>query len=1098
MTVLAGPGDGERRASAGSLRLQILGPLRLWRDGVELDSGPRQQASLLAVLLARQGQLVSTSELINLIWDDDPPASGLNVIQKYVGALRRLLEPGLLARSAGSYLRRRGSGYLFVAGPGMLDLVTFRNLVQDAEAALAHQRRDTALDCYVQALRLWHGNAGEGLVQTPDAMSIFAGLDGEFYDACVSAAGLAVSLGPPQRVLPPLQLAATMAPLHEPVQASLIAVLGAAGRQAEALSVFRGVRTRLAEELGIDPSQALRAAHQHVLNQTLTPAAGQVADGPSAEQRSARRPGAAGSGTAAAGRLVGRVKELTVLRQAVEAALAGSTGLAVVEGEPGVGKSRLLEEIAVEADRRGALVVWGRCLEGDGTPSMWPWVQVVGAVLDALSAAVREEWLAGELGRLLEPRDDVLTASVIPDSGAQFRLFERAVAVVGQVAALRPLVLVIDDLQWADVASLQLFRHLADRLPGATVIIGSLRDRAPAPGSELARMLAAASRVPGHRRIRLAPLDLAEVVEIVRGETGQDPSPGAARSIHARTAGNPFFVQELSRLLADGGVLTGEAVAQAGVPSTVRDVVRDRMTGLDDGPRGLLQIAALVGRDVDVGLLSHAADLDSQTCLDRLEPLEALGLLGPSPGDPYTIRFAHDLVRESVAGSTPQRQATRLHLHIADALERIDPGGESGAERLAHHLWAAGPLADPARTTAALMRAGRRAASKSALEAAERQLRTAVQVARSAGLAELEVSALSQLTAVVGMRSMYGVSALDLLERAEQLARGLDREQEAAGFLFSRWVVHAQGIELDRSGPLARQLLAQGEASSDQTVRAYGMQAWGIHQWDIGNIGEALRYLSQSNPIMLADQPRRGEDPVRHGLEPLMAGMTAETTALHGDVEGARASLAMMEADARGDPYMTTVWATFTARIASMVGDPAQALRAAERGTAVDPGFSFVFLGTYQRLARCWALAMTGRDPGRAAVEAQQIIAANLLDPPRSCVATWYGLLGEMHLAAAAPVKAAEALDRADFFLNTYGQRYPEGLLLLLRARLLQALGEPVAVVRAAAERARALSTEREAHLFAHRAEKFLAELGKPAGDPSDPQAGPDRSSARS
>jgi ATP/maltotriose-dependent transcriptional regulator MalT len=214
-----------------------------------------------------------------------------------------------------------------------------------------------------------------------------------------------------------------------------------------------------------------------------------------------------------------------------------------------------------------------------------------------------------------------------------------------------------------------------------------------------------------------------------------------------------------------------------------------------------------------------------------------------------------------------------------------------------------------------------------------------------------------------------------------------------------------------------------------------------------------------------------------------MIGLLAETTALHGDVDAARALLDTLEDAAGDDPYRITVWANIAARIASVVSDPALALRAAERGIDADPGFSFVFLGTYQRLARCWALAVTGNDPAEAAAEAERIIAANLLDPPRSCVATWYALLGEMLMAAGSIDEAAVALDRADFYLDTYGQRYPEGLLLLLRARLLQACGEPTAVVRAAAERARALSTEREAHLFVHRAEEFLMTIDSQRAD---------------
>ncbi|GAA4716114.1 BTAD domain-containing putative transcriptional regulator [Phytohabitans rumicis] len=1048
-------------SSGGHPRLQILGPLRIWRDGVELDAGPRQQAYLLAVLLARAGKPISMSELIDLIWDDDVPASALNILQKYVGALRRLLEPALPARESGLYLQRRGNGYLFAAGPGMLDVVAFRELVEAARTGVAEQRPDAALDSYVRALGLWHGCAGEGLAHGSTAMPIFASLDGEFLDACVEAAELAISRGQPERVLQALHLAARTAPLHETVLAGLVSALAAAGQQAEALSVFRTVRARLAEDLGIDPGPALVAAHRRVLQQT-----------PAEKTPAERLP------TPPAGRLVGRAEELAVLRQAVESALAGGTRLVVVEGEPGVGKTRLLEEAGALADRRGALVVWGRCLEGDGTPSMWPWVQAVGAVLDGLPAAARQEWHAGELGRLVGPHSGVPATPVLPENGARFRLFEQAVALIGRVSARRPVVLVVDDLQWADAASLDLFSHLAARLPAGTAVIGALRDRAPTPSSELARMLAAASRLPRHRRIRLGPLGPAEVAELVRRETGQDPDPGVARSIHARTAGNPFFVRELSRLLADDGELTQDAAARTGVPSTVRDVVRDRMAGLDDDARYLVQIAALIGRDVDLALLARTASLDAQTCLDRLEPLEGLGLLEPSPGDPYSFRFAHDLVRESVAGTTPPLRATRLHLRVADALERTATDDEPVAERLAHHLWAAGPLADPARTAATLVRAGRCAAAKSALGAAVRHLHSAAQVARTAGLAELELSALSLFTAVDGMREGYYGSALQLLERAEHLARNLGRERQAADFLFSRWVAYAQGIRLDRAGPLARRLLEQGEASTDPIVQAYGRYAWGIHQWEIGNIGEAFRYLSQTHSTVLDELAHGGEDPLRRDLRLLGPVMLALMTALHGDLDAARALLDTIEAATGDEPYVITVWAAFAVTVAALAGDPARALLVAEKGIAVDPEFSFVYFGGYQRLARCWARAVTGEDPAGAAAEAQGIIALALGDPPRSGLATWYGLLGEMWLAAGRLDEAAAALDRADSLLDRYGERYAEGLLLLLRARLMRARGEPVATVRAAAERARALSTEHEAHLFARRAEELLAGLG--------------------
>lgn len=1039
-----------------SLRLQILGPLRLWRDGAELDAGPPQQACVLALLLAREGRPTSMAELIDLIWGQDAPVSAVNVLHKYIGALRRLLEPTLQVRGTGSYLLRRGNGYLFTAGPGTLDLVSFRQSVAAAEAELAQQRRESALDEYAAALELWTGPAADGLVPGSAAISVFAGLNNHFFETCMAAADLALSLGAPERVLPALQLAATMAPLHEPLHACLITTLGAAGRQVEALEIFRSVRARLVDELGLDPGRALAAAHQRVLTYSPTDSSAPVA--PSADG------------------LVGRADELALLRRVMEPVFVNGSALVIVEGEPGVGKTRLLEEVAAESDRRGALVVWGRGIQGDGTPSMWPWVQATRAIVDALPPAAKKRWLDSDLGRLIEPRGGVLAGSVLLDSGGQFRLFEDVVGVVGDVTTRSPLVLVIDDLHWADIASLQLFSHLVARLPSGTVVIGALRDRAPPPGTELARMLAAASRVPGHHRVRIGPLDLSEVFELVRRETGRDPETDATRTIYTRTAGNPFFVRELSRFLANSGPLTAEAVRQADVPATVRDVVSDRLADVDDDIRHLLQAAALTGRDVGIGLLARVADIDVQTCLDRLEPLEGLGLLTPIPQDPHAFRFAHDLVREAVVGTTPPGRASQLHLRIADALERAEATDDSVTERLAYHLWSAGPLVDSARTIGALVRAGSVAATKSALAAAEQHLRSAVQISREAGLAELESAALSQLTAVVGMRSMYGTAALDLLERAEHLARTLGRELEATGFLFSRWTAHHQAVEFDRSGLLARQLLEQGYASADPMMRTYGIQAWGIHQYHMGNVGDALRYVSQSREVLLEGLAQREQDPVRGDLQSLMIGMLAEISAVHGDVDAARALLDTLEA-AADNSYRITVWATMVSRVAVLVGDTEWALRAADAGITVDPGFSFVFLGTYQRLARCWAMAVSGSEQSATIREAQRLIAANLLDPPRSCVATWYGLLGEMHLAAGSTDGAAAALNRADFYLNAYGQRYPEGLIGLLRARLLHSTGAPIAVVRSAAEAARALSIERGARLFAHRVDEFLASL---------------------
>ncbi|GIF47142.1 transcriptional regulator [Asanoa ferruginea] len=1043
------PGDNGPPADGSSLRIQILGPLKLWRDGAEIDAGPPQQVSLLALLVARVGKPTSTGELVDLIWGEDAPPSAVNIIQKYVGGLRRVLEPGLAAHRRGSLLHRRGTAYLFTARPGMLDLGTFREKVAAAQSA---QHPEAALDHYVDALDLWRGPPGGGIVTSARSKPVFAALGDEFHDAAAAAAALAVSLRQPDRVLPALRLATSMAPFREPVQASLIDVLSAAGRHAEALTVFGTVRDRLADELGIDPGPALVAAHRKI---------------PTAQQ---------GSGTTG---LVGRTDEIATLGSIVDSALAGGTAIGVVEGEAGVGKTRLLEAAAAAAGQRGALVVWGTCLQGDGTPSMWPWERVLGSIVDSLPAPSRANWLAGELSNLLEPVGD-RAPRAIPDSNAHYRLFEQVVAVVGQAAARRPTLLILDDLQWADAASLELLTHLARRLPAGTAIVGAFRDRAPTPGSGLSRLLAAVSRLPGHRRFRLGPLDLAAVAELIRQETGHEASAAVVRSVLARTAGNAFFVRELSRLLGDGGAF----VDGSRIPSTVRDVVRDRMGGLDDHTCELLHIAALIGRDVDLGLLARAAGVDAADCLTSLEPLHALGLLETGPDDPFSVRFAHDIVRESVSESTTGQRAILLHLRIADALEATRADDDSGAERLAYHCWAAGPLADAARTAEALVRAGRRAASKLAFDAAGRHLQAAARIARTAGLGDLELSVLTLVAVVARRQSRFDGPTFDLLERAEHLARMRGREADAADFLFIR-VMGAYTFMVEHRATLARRMHEQGQASSDPTVRLYGRSAWGLHLWDVGDIGEAVRSFAGdqlAGPDTLTPLRRDGSIP---GEGP---GWWAVTTALQGDVETAQALVDTW--DDPDDPYAVSVWTYYTTMIASLAGDAVTARRAGERWSLAGLDRLNMQIDHYIRQNWCWARALTGDRPADAAAEAEELLTANLLDPPRWGIAYHHGLIAEMWLAAGLPDQAAVALDRAEQALDAVGQRYAEGLLLLLRARLLDARGEPVSAVRTAAQRARAHSAERGAHLFARRAELFLSGLA-PSAPPRTPPGSP-------
>jgi DNA-binding SARP family transcriptional activator len=1061
------------------LRLQVMGPVRVWRDGVEVDPGPRQQAYLLALLLASYGEPIAKFDLISLVWGDRAPASALNIVHKYVGALRRLLEPHLPAGDTSTLIVRRGDSYLCTAGPDVLDLARFRALRADAERLHAEGDDQRALAVHTRALELWAGPAGDGLPLSAGAFAVFAGVDEEFFHACVEATDLAVAAGEPGAVLPALLRAAPSAPLHEPLQSRLVAALGAAGRQAEALSVFGDVRARLVEELGIDPGPALAAAREHVLLRAAAPLStgdGSVDDRQPAAGSGAGTPGAAAAPAAGLpDGVLGRDAELAVLREAIGRASSGETALVVLEGEPGAGKTHLLEHAATEAAAAGHDIVWGRCTADAGAPSLWPWAQVLEALVQDQLPSDREDHLAGPISRLLEPGEAEVTSTPVAGPTVQFQVFEQVVDIVRFVARQRPVVIVLDDLQWADAASLRLLAHLAARLPSGTVVLTALREGRATHATEQAEALAVASRCAGHRRLALGPLAPDSVAALIERETGSRLSGPAVGLLRARTSGNPFFVRELARLLARGADVGEDDVARLAVPVSVRDVVKERFADLDEDARRLLEAAAVLGPEVGLALLAGVAGADPLTCLALLEPLRRQRLLEPVPGDPGSVRFVHDLVREAVLETTGHGRAARLHLRCADAVERLAPRGPSSPERVAHHLWRAGPLVPPERTVRALLRAGRRAAARSALEDAEELLGRAAAAARRAGLDEDELAALAQLTAVVGMRSMYVDVGDRVYERIDALARSLGREVEAAAFLYSRWSQHAVVVDLTRSEPLARRLVDRAERSEHPLVRAYAAQAWGVQQLNVGHAGEGYRHLHGVLGSLL--EPTAGEDVVRRDLRLLSLGGLARAATHHGEVAEAHEVLDVLR-DAGDDAYAVTVWATTCTRVAVMTGDARLALRGAEVGIAADPTFAYVYLGTYQRLAQLWARAVTGVDPAASARRAAELVSTHLEDPDRSCVSTWYGLLSEMWLAADRVDLARHALLRAEEHLARHEQRYAAALIGVQRARLERAEGAPLPTVRATLERARRTAEAQEAHLFARRAEALLDELG--------------------
>lgn len=385
--------------------------------------------------------------------------------------------------------------------------------------------------------------------------------------------------------------------------------------------------------------------------------------------------------------------ELTELRKAADAAVTGRGGLLLVSGEPGIGKTRLDWEVFEHARQLGARPVYSASWEGDGAPAYWIWQEA----LRQLDATVSS--------RL--PVPDLAPASgATPGTDADAARFQRFGEVADYLAAAAepaPLVLILDDLQWADLSSLLLLQFLATRLRSMPLlIVGTYRD-GEAGGPDRAGIFAALDRAA--LRITLGGLSVTELERFMTSASGAEPTPGLAAQLHRRTGGNPFFARELMRLLIAQGFDAAGVTATA-VPATVTEVIERRLARLAQPVTDLLTTAAVVGESVSLQVLAAATGQPLAALTGLLDAASRAGLLDQRLDDAGTVAFAHALVRETLYANLGPAGRAAIHARVGLALETL-PGTDPA--ELAHHLLRAGPEAPRDRAVRYAVQAGRRA-----------------------------------------------------------------------------------------------------------------------------------------------------------------------------------------------------------------------------------------------------------------------------------------------------------------------------------------------------------------------------------------------------
>jgi eukaryotic-like serine/threonine-protein kinase len=451
-----------------------------------------------------------------------------------------------------------------------------------------------------------------------------------------------------------------------------------------------------------------------------------------ADASDASRPAVAGLAAAGTGEparpFVGRLRELGELSAVLVEASARRGGLFLVTGEPGIGKSRLMEEFASLLADQGWQVLAGRCWEHGGAPAYWPWIQVVRAAGSEFEECIPAPADTGGRPGTSEPFKAPTSADPERD---RFRLFDGVARFLMKVADDRRLLVVLDDLHAADAPSLLLLRFLAQTIAGERIVLLGAYREAEQRVHELAELFAELARV-GHR-IPLRGLSRPEVGAYISRVTAHAPPEAVVVRVHEVTAGNPLFVGEVVRVLlaerrlADAGQPMADPALR--LPEEVQALIRRRVAGLETEAIANLRVAAVIGREFELRVLHRVSRLSVRRLADALSAAVRAGILAEDVSVPGRYAFTHDLVRETLYQDMPAARRLALHRTIGLVLQALfDDDLEPHLAELAHHFTQSAPLDDAALAVEYSIRAGDGAAGLLAYEDAARHYTRALRL----------------------------------------------------------------------------------------------------------------------------------------------------------------------------------------------------------------------------------------------------------------------------------------------------------------------------------------------------------------------------------
>jgi DNA-binding SARP family transcriptional activator len=1025
----------------------ILGPLEVRSGAGTVPLNAPKQRALLLRLLVDPGRVVQTERLIEDLWQGAPPPGALSSLRAYVSNVRRVLATQAGVDVQATPLITQATGYTLQIDPSSIDAQRFEDLLGSARRALGGGAPEVALGTLDEALRLWRGPALVDVADADFARPTITRLEELHRIAQEERFAALLAAGQHDAAIVDLERFTAAEPLRERPRQQLALALHRAGRTPDALQVHREFRDTLVDELGLDPSEEFEELAARMLRRDpglellRPPTAGAPPAHPKGASGAHPRPPRP-TGTAA---LLGREPERELITAAIDGLSRGRGSLLFFGGEPGIGKTTLLDEVA----RQGAAVAavhWGRCPETDGAPAFWPWTRMLGSVVAALDddqLATSAEGLAAlahlvpELTRRLGVQPPTHGDDL---HAARFELFDETSTFLQRVAQ-DGLVLLLDDLHWADEPSLELLRFLAPHLDDTPLLLAATYRDAPAERTPaLDTTLAAVVRQATAADLHLTGLGPHHVAEVVATTLGRDPDDELVATLHERTDGNPFFVTQLARLLDEAGT---ETPASA-IPTGVRHVIVRRLQLLPTETQGLLELAAVVGRSFDAAVVARAADAPLATVLDALDEGFAHGLVRPEGGSVRRFRFVHALIRETLHDGLSPATTARSHAAVAGALEA---GGGQNAQEIAEHYWLAADLAPEGRTIRWSLAAADEALEVLAYEQAEHHLRRALGLLDGGEDLTTELAVRGRLVSLLTSSVGWSVPEIaGIAGRVEGLADEHGLQPEMLPLWHLLWTCRTTRGDIAGGLALAKALHSRADQLGDDLHRAMALSMWGYCELHLGGDGPANldRIVTARDQLDLLPDAHLAATPEHLGSTVRLAATVA--TGLIGDREAtlAEAEATIAYAARLGRPFPLVAAYLFAGWGAAAVGAPEEGAAWTTTGLELCERYRFRQATMLITPFAGWAQARLGADPVAQAARISAALDAIVEVGHVHGLPQWLGLLADVHLLAGEVEEARARVSEARRVVETTGERVQLTQLDALQARIdALAAGDP-------------------------------------------------------